>query len=105
MIIFAGGMTPHLRTWLYQTCQFLLGESNIPTTSKVCTSANDLDNYLALTQAAAPTLLLDYRQWGNLSKQYLEHPQNRHLFLHHDPLTLTAWELSQGKTAFSHILL
>jgi len=98
-------MTPHLRTWLYQACQFLLAESNIPTTSKVCTSANDLDNYLALTQASAPTLLLDYRQWGNLSQQYLEHPQNRHLFLHHDPLTLTAWELSQGKTAFSHILL
>lgn len=105
MIIFAGGMTPHLRTWLYQTCQFLLAESNIPTTSKVCTSANDLDNYLALTQASAPTLLLDYRQWGNLSQQYLAQPQNRHLFLHHDPLTLTAWELSQGKTAFSHILL
>ena len=105
MIIFTGGMTPHLRTWLYQACQFLLAESNIPTTSKVCTSANDLDNYLALTQAAAPTLLLDYRQWGNLSQQYLAQPQNRHLFLHHDPLTLTAWELSQGKTAFSHILL
>ncbi len=105
MIIFSGGMTPHLRTWLYQTCQFLLTRSGLPPEGKVCTSANDLDHYLALAQTATTTRLVNYRLWGNLSQQYLKQPQSRHLFLYHDPFTLTAWELSQGKTAFSHVLL
>ncbi|MFN5514584.1 MAG: tetratricopeptide repeat protein, partial [Cyanobacteriota bacterium] len=104
-IIFAGGMAPQWRTWLYQACQFLLTQGEIPIEGKVCTSAADLDNYLSLMQPSQSTRLLGYRIWGDLSQKYLALPQNRQLFLYGDPFTLTAEELGQGKTPFSHILL
>jgi predicted O-linked N-acetylglucosamine transferase (SPINDLY family) len=104
-IIFAGGMAPQWRTWLYQACQFLLAQGEIPAEGKVCTSATDLDNYLSLMQPSGVTRLLGYRIWGDLSRKYLALPQSRHLFLYGDPLKLTAEELGQGKTPFGHILL
>jgi len=104
-IIFAGGMAPQWRTWLYQACQFLLTQGEITVEGKVCTSAADLDNYLSLMQPSHSTRLLGYRIWGDLSQKYLTLPQNRQLFLYGDPFTLTAEELGQGKTPFNHILL